>query len=97
MEIKEIKSLDILSVAKFFAVIGLVFGFLFGLLGGFGPAAPLPPHHVFAFAGELFSYILSALFGAVVGVIVVFVGGAVSGFLYNFVANSFGGVKMELE
>ena len=37
MEIKEIKSLDILSVAKFFAVIGLVFGFLFGLLGGLVP------------------------------------------------------------
>jgi hypothetical protein len=90
-----IKQFGVLSVAKFSAVIGLIWGFVMGLVVALGAGsmaavmgAPLLGVGA-GFAGLIIMIILGGIFG--------FVGGAVIAFVYNIVLGFIGGIEMDLE
>jgi hypothetical protein len=89
-----IKKFDILSIAKFFAVIGFVWGFLAGLI--------LLASYVQGYMtnGDV-SILQSGLIGfgqmIVYGVIGGIIGGAIIAFMYNMVLGAKHGIRMELD
>jgi len=90
-----IKQFGVLSVAKFSAVIGLIWGFVMGLLvalGIGGTAAAMGGGALGAGVG-IAGFIMIVIIGAVGG----FVGGAIIAFVYNIVLGFMGGIEMDLE
>ena len=90
-----IKQFGIVSVAKFFAVFGLIWGFFAGVvlalgLGGMGSA--LGAHMLGIGAG-----IVGLIFMVILGGIFGFIGGAIVAIVYNLVLGATGGVEMDLE
>ena len=90
----EIKKFDVMSVAKIYAVIlaviGFIEGLLFALIGGLlstvgtgGAAVGLG----FGIAGIIILPIVFAIMG--------FIAGAIGAFVYNIVAGAVGGIKFE--
>jgi len=90
-----IKQLGIVSVAKFFAVFGLVWGFIMGFFAAAGVSGmgSVMGTHALGFAGGLVVLGLVTIMGGVFG----FIGGAVVAFIYNLVLGATGGIEMELE
>ena len=94
----EIKKLDVLSVAKIYAIIGAIIGFIAGLfialVGGFvglaGGMAGLPGAGMAAGFGILAIIIAPIIYG-----IMGFVSGAIGAFIYNIVATKVGGISFE--
>jgi hypothetical protein len=90
-----IRQFDVVSVAKFFSVLGVLWGFLMGVfvaagIGGMG--------YMMRTAGLGFGAGIATLLGMVViGAVAGFIGGAIIALVYNVVAGASGGVKMELE
>jgi len=90
-----IKSFGIVSVAKFFAIFGLVWGFFAGLilalgLGGIGSAMGA---HALGIGAGLVGFVIMIILGGVLG----FIGGAIVAIVYNIVLGAIGGVEMDLE
>ncbi|HVN73106.1 MAG TPA: hypothetical protein VMT44_00765 [Methanoregula sp.] len=90
-----VKSFGIVSVAKFFAVFGLIWGFLMGIvvalgLGGLGSA--FGSHMIGAGLG-LVGLVVMVILGGIFG----FIGGAIVAIVYNIVLGAIGGVEMDLE
>jgi hypothetical protein len=96
--IKELKSIDPVSLGKMLAIIWAIFGFIAGLFAAIGLGAttgltpiagtmPWLPAAVGAFAIVLFPIVF-----AIMG----FVAGVVCAFIYNVVAKRFGGVMLDL-
>ena len=97
MVVKTLVKLDVMSIAKIYAVGGAIVGFVMGVLvAGIGlVASPFVSSLGAGFAvgiGLLSIIILPALY-ALTG----FVGGAIGAFLYNVIARLVGGVKMEFD
>ena len=94
----EVKRIGVLSVGKvmgaMYVVIGLILGGLLSLFalagGGAGPNGPAGPAPAALF-GAAAIIILPLLYG-VLG----FIGGIITGALYNLVASTIGGIEMEL-
>lgn len=89
-----IKKFDVMSLAKIQGVLMALMGIIIGLFYAiFGTVMS-----VFAGAGGLAGFgILSIIIFPILYGVIGFVGGALSAFIYNFVADKIGGIEMELE
>jgi hypothetical protein len=90
-----IKSFGVLSVAKFCAVIGLIWGCVMGLMVavGVGRTAALIGGGMLGAGAGIVGFVLMIVFGAIGG----FIGGAILAFIYNLVLGAIGGIEMDLE
>lgn len=90
-----IRQFDIMSVAKFCAVLGILWGFIMGLFvaAGVGAMGSMMGTFGLGFLGGVAALIFMMIFGAVAG----FIWGAIVALVYNLVAGGCGGVEMELE
>lgn len=90
-----IKHFGVISVAKFFAVFGLVWGFLMGipLAAGLGGMASVMDTQALGVGAGLVGLVLMVIIGGVGG----FIGGAIVAIVYNLVLGATGGVEMDLE
>jgi len=90
-----IKQFGVLSVAKFSAVIGLIWGFVMGLVVALGAGSMAPAMGAGALGAGvgIAGFIMMIIIGAVGG----FVGGAIIAFVYNIVLGVIGGIEMDLE
>ena len=90
-----IKKLGVLSIAKFCAVLGIIWGLVVGLfmmLGIGGIAAAMGRGALGAGVG-IVGLIIMIIVGAIAG----FIGGAILAFIYNIVLGAIGGIEMDLE
>lgn len=90
---QEVKSIDVMSLAKmkaiFGIVIGLVYGVIFGIFSAYiGLAKGITWLEVF---GVALMVIAPIIFG-----IIAFIRGAVVALLYNFFAEKVGGIQLNL-
>jgi len=106
---KTLKRFDVLSVAKFQAVMMAAIYFIFALIGTAiakifgGMAGSMMMNQGMQMqaqgmqsamtGGSIMALILAPVFGAVAG----FIGGAIVAFVYNVVAKVIGGIKLDLE
>jgi hypothetical protein len=90
-----IKQFGIISVGKFFAVFGLVWGFFAGILlaAGLGGMGTVMDSQALGIGAGLFGLIFMVIIGGVVG----FIGGAIVAVIYNIVLGAMGGVELDLE
>lgn len=105
---KTLKKLDVMSVAKFMAVMYAIISFimaLFGALfanmfssigGSFMMQSGIEGADAMQTAVGGFS-IVALITAPIMGAIGGFIGGAISAFIYNIVAKWVGGIKIELE
>jgi len=93
---KEVKKLDVMSVAVvtciIYAVIGLIIGIFVGLFAGMFSAFLPGNSPRFGMGLGMVMIILYPLMLGFFG----FIGGALGAFIYNLVAKWVGGIKMEL-
>ena len=90
---QEIKSLDVMSLAKMKAIFGIVIGLVYGVIFGIfsasiGLAKGITGLEVF---GVALIVIAPIIFG-----IIAFIMGAVVALLYNFFADKVGGIQLNL-
>jgi len=86
-----IKHIGVLSAAKIMALLGLVFGLIYGAF--FSALLPMMPGiSAFAAMGAVALIIGGIIFGAIGG----FIYGAVVAFLYNVFAGWVGGLQIDL-
>jgi hypothetical protein len=90
-----IKQFGVISVGKFFAVFGLVWGFFAGILlaAGLGGMGTVLGSHTLGFGAGIFGLIFMVIIGGIIG----FIGGAVVAVIYNIVLGAMGGVELDLE
>jgi hypothetical protein len=90
-----IKQFGIVSVGKFFAVFGLVWGFIMGFFvaAGVSSMGYLMGTHALGFAEALVALVFMIIIGGVFG----FIGGVIVSVVYNIVLGATGGVEMDLE
>ena len=90
-----IKKFGVVSVAKFFAVFGLIWGFFMGvaLAFGLGRMGSAFGTHIPGFGFGIIGLIIMIVLGGIFG----FIGGAIVAFVYNVVLGAIGGVEMDLE
>ena len=90
-----IKQFGVISVGKFFAVFGLVWGFFAGILlaAGLGGMGTVLGSHTLGLGAGLFGLIFMVIIGGIIG----FIGGAVVAVIYNIVLGAMGGVELDLE
>jgi hypothetical protein len=90
-----IKQFGVVSVAKFFAVFGLIWGFFMGLFlaFGIGRMASVFGAQMLGVGAGIVGLILMMILGAIFG----FIGGAIIAIVYNIVLGATGGVEMDLE
>jgi len=96
----ELKSIDVMSLAKMMGMFGVVIGFILGLFLaiGFSVVGPL--------MGSLSGMDISMFSGLGIGIIIVlpviygilmFIQGLLIAIIYNFLASKIGGVKLDIE
>jgi len=90
-----VKQFGIVSVGKFFAVFGLVWGFFMGIifaagLGGMGSVFGTP-------ALGIGAGLLGLVFMVIIGGVIGFTGGVIVAIVYNIVLGAMGGIEMDLE
>jgi hypothetical protein len=90
-----IKQFGVISVGKFFAVFGLVWGFFVGILlaAGLGGMGSVLGSHALGIGAGLAGLVLMVIIGGVVG----FISGAIIVVIYNIVLGAMGGIEMDLE
>jgi hypothetical protein len=90
-----IKQLGVVTVGKFFAVFGLVWGFLMGILlaAGLGGIGSMMGIHALGIGASLIWLVIMVIVGGVVG----FIGGAIVAIVDNIVLGAMGGIEMDLE
>ncbi|MBN1165654.1 MAG: hypothetical protein JXA44_00830 [Methanospirillaceae archaeon] len=82
-----IKKFGVLSVAKFSAVLGLIWGLIYGII-----IFVIGTSYMGALAG-VGGLILAIIGGAIIG----FIAGAITAFIYNLVLGFIGGIEMDLD
>lgn len=90
-----IKSFGVVSVGKFCAVIGLVWGFFMGIMValGIGGAAGMMGFQVLWIGAGIIGLVVMIIAGGVFG----FIWGAIAAVIYNIILNAIGGIEMDLE
>jgi len=90
-----IKQFGIVSIGKFFAVFGLVWGFLMGILlaAGLGGMGSVLGSHALGIGAGLVGLVIMVIQGGVGG----FIAGAIVAVIYNIVLGAMGGVELDLE
>ena len=90
-----IKSFGVVSVGKFCAVIGLVWGFLMGIMIaiGIGGSVALMGARALGIGAGIVGFVAMIVIGAVGG----FIWGAVLAVIYNIILGAIGGIEMDLE
>ncbi|MGA2919422.1 hypothetical protein [Methanoregula sp.] len=90
-----IKQFGVLSVAKFFGVIGLVWGFFMGifLAIGVGGMATAVGTQMLGVGAGLIGWVMMIIIGGIGG----FISGAIVAIVYNIVLGAIGGIEMDLE
>jgi len=97
MAMKEVKSVDILSVGKIYGLFGVIIGFVIGLIvtaiASLLPAGTSITGLSTMFVGVgIFSIIISPIIYGLISFLV----GCICAAIYNFLAERFGGIKIEL-
>jgi hypothetical protein len=94
-----IKQLGIVSVGKFFAVLGVIWGFFTGFLiaFGLGEMGPMMGTSAVALGAGIAGLVFMIFFTTIIGGVFGFVGGAVVAIVYNLVLGATGGIEMDLE
>jgi hypothetical protein len=90
-----IKSFGVLSVGKFCAVIGLIWGFLVGLMVavGIGGIGSMMGSHALGIGAGIMGLIVMIIIGGIGG----FISGAIGAIIYNIILGAIGGIEMDLE
>ena len=90
-----IKQFGVMSVGKFCAVFGLVWGFFMGLMlaVGVGGIASVMGTPAVGIGAGIFAFVIVIVAGGVLG----FIGGAIVAVVYNIVLGATGGIEMDLE
>jgi hypothetical protein len=90
-----IKSFGVLSVGKFCAVIGLIWGFLVGLMVavGIGGIGSMMGSHALGIGAGIVGLIVMIIIGGIGG----FISGAIGAIIYNIILGAIGGIEMDLE
>jgi hypothetical protein len=90
-----IKQFGIISVGKFFAVFGLIWGFFVGifLAAGLTGMGSVFGAHALGIGAGLVGLIIMVILGGVAG----FIGGAIVAVVYNIILGATGGIEMDLE
>jgi hypothetical protein len=90
-----IKQFGVVSIGKFFAVFGLVWGVIMGffIAAGVSSMGSVMGTHALGFAGGIVVLGLMTIVGGIFG----FIGGVIVAVVYNIVLGATGGVEMELE
>jgi hypothetical protein len=96
----ELKSFDVMSVMKIYAIFGFIGGLIAGLI-----AAPMSfiasqsPEIVAQGQSWMLTFfgVYSIILFPIVGIVCGLIGGAIFSFLYNIIAGKFGGIKMEFK
>jgi len=90
-----IRSFGVVSVGKFCAVIGLVWGFLMGIMiaVGIGGSAALMGARALGIGAGIVGLVVMIVIGAVGG----FIWGAILAVIYNIILGAIGGIEMDLE
>lgn len=90
-----VRQLGVVSIGKFFAVFGLVWGFFMGLVmaAGVSGMGSVMGGLVLGFGVGLIGLVFITVLGGVLG----FIGGAIVAIIYNFVLGATGGVEMDLD
>ncbi len=91
------KQLNVMSVAKVGAILGLVWGLIEGIILALVIIAMSPfaraVHPLLTALGAGVVFVLAIVIGLIVG----FIGGAIWAFIYNVAATHVGPIEMELE
>jgi hypothetical protein len=90
-----IKSFGVVSVGKFCAVIGLVWGFFMGcvIALGLGGAASMLGSQALGIGAGIVGLVVMIIAGGVLG----FIWGAIAAVIYNIILGAIGGIEMDLE
>ena len=90
-----IKSFGIVSVGKFCAVIGLIYGFILGLVValGIGGLGSMMGSQGLAIGAGIVGLVVTVIVGGIGG----FVSGAIGAIIYNIILGAIGGIEMDLE
>ena len=88
-----VKHLGVLSVAKFCAIIGLIWGIVMGIVVAIGVQRWSAYMGVSPAGSGIFAFIFMIIIGLVGG----FIGGAIVAFIYNIVLDVIGGIELDLE
>jgi len=90
-----IRQFDIVSVGKFFAIFGLVWGFIAGFFAAAGVSSmgTVMGFHGLGFAGGFIVLCVTTILGGIFG----FIGGAIVAFIYNIVLGAIGGIEMDMD
>ncbi len=91
-----LRSVDVMSCAKVYAILHMAIGILFGLflvLIGLVGLAAAPGHQKLGMVGMIVVAALSPFLYGILG----FILGAIGALLYNWIASAVGGIQMELE
>ena|SRR5271157_2825342 len=92
-----VKQLNVMSVAKIGAILGLVWGLIEGIIlalviVAMGPFARAI-HPLLTALGAGLVFVVAIVLGLIIG----FIGGAIWAFIYNVAASHVGPIEMELE
>ncbi len=90
---KTLEKVGVISLAKIEAVIGLILGFILGILNFVAEKFITPSKDLSIQPLGASVLIIGPLTGLVYG----FLGGLVSGFLYNLLSKWIGGIKLEFK
>lgn len=90
-----IKKFGVMSLAKFFAFFGLIWGFFKGipLAAGLGGIGSVIDTQALGIGAGLVGLVIMVIAGGVGG----FIGGAIVAIVYNIVLGATGGVEIDLE
>jgi hypothetical protein len=97
MAFKELKAIDVMSMATVTAIIAAIWGFVAGIFAALG-AGMLAAMDSVAGMGMFSAYmgVASIVIFPIAYAIAGFIAGAITAFVYNIVAQRFGGVKLDL-
>ncbi|ACL17754.1 conserved hypothetical protein [Methanosphaerula palustris E1-9c] len=90
-----IRHFGVISVGKFSAVFGLIWGFLMGipLAAGLGGMGSVMNAQALGIGTGIVGLVLMIIIGGVGG----FIGGAIMAIVYNLVLGATGGIEMDIE